>query len=144
MKQFLTINDNGDMLNIDMIAAITPTRNGCTILTKDGREFHSVFNLARNLKVMPKSVPWFPATVLPHSTTSATTRRKSGPARWCISCPTVLLSRSSLPVRMTLKNVRPQTESALSASCRHCENTNDRCVCSGHLLKCAVKPGHQP
>ena len=46
MKQFLTINDNGDMLNIDMIAAITPTRNGCTILTKDGREFHSVFNLA--------------------------------------------------------------------------------------------------
>ena len=31
MKQFLTINDNGDMLNIDMIAAITPTRNGCTI-----------------------------------------------------------------------------------------------------------------
>ena len=30
MKQFLTINDNGDMLNIDMIAAITlnmPTEN---------------------------------------------------------------------------------------------------------------------
>ena len=50
MKQFLTINDNGDMLNIDMIAAITPTRNGCTILTKDGREFHSVFNLAKELE----------------------------------------------------------------------------------------------
>ena len=50
MKQLLTINDNGDMLNIDMIAAITPTRNGCTILTKDGREFHSVFNLAKELE----------------------------------------------------------------------------------------------
>ena len=50
MKQFLTINDNGDMLNIDMIAAITPTRNGCTILTKDGCEFHSVFNLAKELE----------------------------------------------------------------------------------------------
>lgn len=50
MKQFLTINDNGDMLNIDMIAAITPTRNGCTILTKDGREFHSAFNLAKELE----------------------------------------------------------------------------------------------
>lgn len=30
--------------------SITPTRNGCTILTKDGREFHSVFNLAKELE----------------------------------------------------------------------------------------------
>lgn len=35
----------------------------------------------KSLKMMPKSVPWFPATVLPRSITSVTTRRKSGPAR---------------------------------------------------------------
>ena len=138
MKQFLTINDNGDMPPSPPPAMAVPSS------PRMGANSTVSSILLKNLKMMPKSVPWFPATVLPHSTTSATTRRKSGPARWCISCPTVLLSRSSLPVRMTLKNVRPQTESALSASCRHCENTNGRCVCSGHLLKCAVKPGFQP
>ena len=67
MKQFLTINDNGDMLNIDMIAAITPTRNGCTILTKDGREFHSVFNLAKELEddAEIRSLPRCCRTLLP-------------------------------------------------------------------------------
>lgn len=141
MKQFLTINDNGDMLNIDMIAAITPTRNGCTILTKDGREFHSVFNLAKELEddaEIRAVVPCHGVAALYYLGDNQTEIRP---------CPLVyLLSDGSLePVEFaTLKNVRPQTESALSASCRHCENTNDRCVCSGHLLKCAVKPGHQP
>ena len=133
MKQFLTINDNGDMLNIDMIAAITPTRNGCTIFTKDGPNSTASSISLKSLKMMPKSVPWFPATVLPRSIASVTTRRNSGPARWRISCLTVLSSRSSLPGRMTLRNVRPQTELDLSASCRHCEEMNGRCVCSGHL-----------
>lgn len=46
MSKFLTINAEGEVLNADMIARIVPVENGgCVIMTKDGQQLHSEFDL---------------------------------------------------------------------------------------------------